>query len=103
MTRLYFYTALAAALAILCGAAIVLAETVRRKNRVIRELRELVRRQNRSIGALLKHQEELSETRRGRDGILKKIQEAKSDEEVSDIGRRIAELNNGRLRDAPEG
>lgn len=103
MTGAYLYIAIAFFLAFLFGAVIILAETVRKKSREIRELSESVKRQNRSIGVLLKHSKELSETRRRKDGLMKKIQEAKSDEEVSGIVGGIIELNNGRLRDASKG
>lgn len=103
MTGAYFYIAIAALLAFLFGAVIILAGTVRKKSSRIKELSESVKRQNRSIGFLLKHSKELSETRRSKDELMKKIQEAKSDEEVSDIVGGIIELNNGRLRDASKG
>lgn len=103
MTRLYFYMALAAVAALLMAAVFVLAKTVRKKNRRIKELEESVKRQNRSIGFLLKHSSELAEINRGKDELIKKIQESKSDEEVADIVGGIIELNNGRLCDASKG
>ncbi len=103
MTRLYFYMALAAVVAVLIAAVFALAKTVRKKNREIKELEESVRRQNRSIGFLLKHSNELAEINRGKEEIIKKIQESRSDEDFADIVGGIIELNNGRLRDASEG
>lgn len=103
MTRLYFYMALAAVVAVLIAAVFALAKTVRKKNREIKELEESVRRQNRSIGFLLKHSNELAEINRGKEEIIKKIQESRSDENVADIVGGIIELNNGRLCDASEG
>lgn len=103
MTRVYFYMALAAVIALLVVAVFVLAKTVRKKNREIKELSESVKRQNRSIGFLLKHSSELAEINRGKDELIKKIQESKSDEEVADIVSGIIELNNGRLCDASKG
>lgn len=103
MTRLYFYMALAAVAALLAVAVFVLAKTVSKKNRRIKELEESVKRQNRSIGFLLKHSSELAEISRGRDELIKKIQEGKSDEDVADIVSGIIELNNGRLCDASKG
>ena len=103
MTGAYLYIAIAFFLAFLFGAVIILAGTVRKKSSRIKELSESVKRQNRSIGVLLKHSSELAETRRSKDGLMKKIQEAKSDEEVSDIVGGIIELNNGRLRDSSKG
>ena len=103
MTRLYFYMALAAVVAVLIAAVFALAKTVRKKNREIKELEESVRRQNRSIGFLLKHSNELAEINRGKEEIIKKIQESRSDEDFADIVGGIIELNNGRLRDAYEG
>lgn len=103
MTRLYFYMALAAVAALLAAAVFVLAKTVSKKNRRIEELEESVKRQNRSIGFLLKHSNELAEINRGRDELIKKIQEGKSDEDVADIVSGIIELNNGRLCDASKG
>lgn len=100
MTRLYFYMALAAVAALLAAAVFVLAKTVSKKNRRIEELEESVKRQNRSIGFLLKHSNELAEINRGKDEFIKKIQEGKSDEDVADIVSGIIELNNGRLCDA---
>lgn len=100
MTRLYFYMALAAVAALLAAAVFVLAKTVSKKNRRIEELEESVKRQNRSIGFLLKHSNELAEINRGKDELIKKIQEGKSDEDVADIVSGIIELNNGRLCDA---
>ena len=103
MTRLYFYMALAAVAALLAAAVFVLAKTVSKKNRRIKELEESVKRQNRSIGFLLKHSSELAEISRGKDEFIKKIQESKSDEDVADIVSGIIELNNGRLCDASKG
>lgn len=103
MTRLYFYMALAAVAALLVAAVFVLAKTVSKKNRRIEELEESVKRQNRSIGFLLKHSNELAEINRGKDELIKKIQESKSDEDVADIVSGIIELNNGRLCDASKG
>nr|DAR09178.1 MAG TPA: Protein of unknown function (DUF3042) [Caudoviricetes sp.] len=103
MTRLYFYMALAAVAALLAAAVFVLAKTVSKKNRRIEELEESVKRQNRSIGFLLKHSNELAEINRGKDELIKKIQESKSDEDVADIVNGIIELNNGRLCDASKG
>lgn len=103
MTRLYFYMALAAVAALLAAAVFVLAKTVSKKNRRIKELEESVKRQNRSIGFLLKHSNELAEINRGKDELIKKIQESKSDEDVADIVSGIIELNNGRLCDASKG
>lgn len=103
MTRLYFYMTLAAVAALLAAAVFVLAKTVSKKNRRIEELEESVKRQNRSIGFLLKHSNELAEINRGKDELIKKIQESKSDEDVADIVSGIIELNNGRLCDASKG
>ena len=103
MTRLYFYIALAAVAALLAAAVFVLAKTVSKKNRRIEELEESVKRQNRSIGFLLKHSNELAEINRGKDELIKKIQESKSDEDVADIVSGIIELNNGRMCDASKG
>ena len=95
--------ALAAVAALLAAAVFVLAKTVSKKNRRIEELEESVKRQNRSIGFLLKHSNELAEINRGKDELIKKIQESKSDEDVADIVSGIIELNNGRLCDASKG
>lgn len=103
MTRLYFYMALAAVAALLVVAVFVLAKTVSKKNRRIKELEESVKRQNRSIGFLLKHSSELAEISRGKVELIKKIQEGKSDEDVANIVSGIIELNNGRLCDASKG
>jgi len=103
MTKVYFYLALAAVVALLAVAVLILAKTVRKKNRRIKELEESVKRQNRSISFLLQHSKELAEINRGKDELIKKIQESKSDEEVADIVSGIIELNNGRLCDASEG
>lgn len=103
MTKVYFYMGLAAAAAVLIAAVFILAKTVSKKNRRIKELEESVRRQNRSIGFLLKHSNELAEINRGKEEIIKKIQESRSDENVADIVGGIIELNNGRLCDASEG
>lgn len=103
MTRLYFYMALAVVAALLAAAVFILAKTVSKKNRRIKELEESVKRQNRSIGFLLKHSNELAEINRGKDELIKKIQESKSDEDVADIVSGIIELNNGRLCDASKG
>lgn len=100
MTKVYFYMGLAAAAAVLIAAVFILAKTVSKKNRRIKELEESVRRQNRSIGFLLKHSNELAEINRGKEEIIKKIQESRSDEDVADIVGGIIELNNGRLCDA---
>lgn len=103
MTRIYFYMALAAVAALLAAAVFILAKTVSKKNRRIKELEESVKRQNRSIGFLLKHSSELAEISRGKDELIKKIQESKSDADVADIIGGIIELNNGRLCDASKG
>ena len=103
MTKVYFYLALSAAAAVLIAAVFILAKIIRKKNREIKELEESVRRQNRSIGFLLKHSNELAEINRGKDELIKKIQESKSDEDVADIVSGIIELNNGRLCDASNG
>ncbi|WP_296016841.1 hypothetical protein [uncultured Treponema sp.] len=103
MTKVYFYLALSAAAAVLIAAVFILAKTVRKKSRKIKELEESVKRQNRSIGFLLKHSNELAEINRGKDELIKKIQEPKSDEDIADIVGGIIELNNGRLRDASKG
>ena len=103
MTGAYFYIAIAFFLAFLFGAVIILARAVRKKNREIKELSESVKRQNRSIGFLLRHSSELAETRREKDGLMRKIQEARSDEDISDIVGGIIELNNGRLPGGSKG
>lgn len=103
MTKAYFYMALAAVATLLAAAVFVLAKTVSKKNRRIKELEESVKRQNRSIGFLLKHSNELAEINRGRDELIKKIQKSRSDEDVADIVSGIIELNNGRLCDASKG
>lgn len=100
MTRLYFYMALAAVAALLAVAVFVLAKTVSKKNRRIEELEESVKQQNRGIEFLLKHSSELAEISRGKDELIKKIQESISDEDIADIVSGIIELNNGRLCDA---
>lgn len=103
MTKVYFYLALAAVVALLAVAVLILAKTVRKKNRRIKELEESVKRQNRSISFLLQHSKELAEINRGKDELIKKIQESKSDEDIADIVGGIIELNNGRLCDASKG
>lgn len=103
MTRIYFYVAIAAVLAFLCVAVIVLLKIIGMKNVEIKALSESVKQQNRSIGFLLKHSSELAEISRGKDELIKKIQESKSDEDVADIVSGIIELNNGRLCDASKG
>lgn len=103
MTRLYFYMALAAVAALLAAAVFVLAKTVSKKNRRIKELEESVKRQDKNIGVLLKHSNELAEINRKKDALIKKIQESKSDEDIADIIGGIIELNNGRLCDASKG
>lgn len=103
MTRLYFYMALASVAALLAVAVFVLAKSVSKKNRRIKELEESVKRQNRSIGILLKHSNELAEINRKKDAFIKKIQESISDEDIADIIGGIIELNNGRLCDASKG
>ena len=103
MTKVYFYMALAAVAALLAVAVFVLAKTVSKKNCRIKELEESVKRQNRSIRFLLKHSSELAEINRGKDELIKKIQESKSDEDIADIVGGIIELNNGRLCDASKG
>ena len=103
MTRLYFYMALALVSALLAATVFILAKTVRKKNRRIKELEESVKRQDRSIGVLLKHSNELAEINRKKDALIKKIQESKSDEDIADIIDGIIELNNGRLCDASKG
>lgn len=103
MTRLYFYMALAAVAALLAVAVFVLAKTVSKKNRRIEELEESVKQQDRSIGVLLKHSNELAEINRKKDAFIKKIQESISDEDIADIIGGIIELNNGRLCDASKG
>lgn len=103
MTRLYFYMALASVAALLAVAVFVLAKSVSKKNRRIKELEESVKRQNRSIGILLKHSNELAEINRKKEAFIKKIQESISDEDIADIIGGIIELNNGRLCDASKG
>lgn len=103
MTRIYFYAAIALVLAFLCVAVIALLKILGKKNREIKTLSESVRRQNRSIRFLLEHSKELAEINRGKDEIIKKIQESKTDEDVADIIGGVIELNNGRLRDASKG
>ena len=103
MTRLYFYMAIVAVLTFLCVAVIVLLKIIGKKNREIKALSESVKRQDRSIGVLLKHSNELAEINRKKDALIKKIQESKSDEDVADIIDGIIELNNGRLCDASKG
>ena len=103
MTRLYFYIALVLVSALLAATVFILAKTVRKKNRRIKELEESVKRQDRSIGVLLKHSNELAEINRKKDALIKKIKESKSDEDVADIIGGIIELNNGRLCDASKG
>ena len=73
MTKVYFYLALSAAATLLAVAVFILAKTVRKKSRKIKELEESVKRQNRSIGFLLKHSNELAEINRGKEEIIKKI------------------------------
>lgn len=103
MTRIYFYVAIAAVLAFLCVAVIALLKIIGKKNREIKALSESVKRQDRSIGVLLKHSAELAEISRGKDELIKKIQESKSDEDIADIISGVIELNNGRLCDASKG
>lgn len=95
--------ALASVAALLAVAVFVLAKSVSKKNRRIKELEESVKRQNRSIGILLKHSNELAEINRKKDAFIKKIQESISDEDIADIIGGIIELNNGRLCDASKG
>ena len=61
MTRIYFYVAIAAVLAFLCVAVIVLLKIIGMKNVEIKALSESVKQQDRSIGVLLKHSNELAE------------------------------------------
>lgn len=103
MTRIYFYVAIAAVLAFLCVAVIALLKIIGKKNREIKALSERVKRQDRSIGVLLKHSNELAEINRKKDAFIKKIQESISNEDISDIIGGIIELNNGRLCDASKG
>lgn len=103
MTRIYFYVAIAAVLVSLCVAVIVLLKIIGIKNVEIKALSESVKRQDRSIGVLLKHSNELAEISRGKYELIKKIQESKSDEDIADILGGIIELNNGRLCDASKG
>lgn len=103
MTRIYFYVAIAAVLAFLCVAVIVLLQIIGMKNVEIKALSESVKQQDRSIGVLLKHSNELAEINRKKDAFIKKIQESISDEDIADIIGGIIELNNGRLCDASKG
>ena len=103
MTKVYFYMALAAVAALLAAAVFILAKIVSKKNRRIKELEESVKQQDRSIGVLLKHPNELAEINRKKDAFIKKIQESISDEDIADIIGGIIELNNGRLCDASKG
>ena len=103
MTRLYFYMAIAAVLAFLCVAVIALLKILGKKNREIKALAESVMRRNRNIRFLLEHSKELAEINCGKDELIKKIQESKSDADVADIVSGIIELNNGRLCDASKG
>ncbi|WP_288603885.1 hypothetical protein [uncultured Treponema sp.] len=103
MTRIYFYVAIAAVLAFLCVAVIVLLKIIGMKNVEIKALSESVKQQDRSIGVLLKHSNELAEINRKKDAFIKKIQESISDEDIADIIGGIIELNNGRLCDASKG
>ncbi|WP_443097222.1 hypothetical protein [Treponema succinifaciens] len=103
MTGIYFYAAIAAVLAFLCVAVIALLKILGKKNREIKALSESVKRQNRSIRFLFEHSKELSEINSGKDELIKKIQESKSDEDIADIVGGIIELNNGRLCDASKG
>lgn len=72
-----------------------LTKTARQENK---ELKEEVAAEKERIGYLMRHIEELSKIKQEEKTISNKIEEAKTDEEISDIVSAIINVNNSKLQ-----
>ena len=75
----------------------------KRLKRDVEELENAISDKNKSIAFLLKHAEELANIQMYENTIKDKIEEAKSDEEISDIVASIISANNSIVQDNQDG
>ena len=87
--------------------AIVVAVEFGKKNKKlktdVKELENAIADKNKSIAYLLKHAEELANIQMYENEVKTKIEEAKSDEEISSIVDSIISVNNSIMQDDQDG
>ena len=95
------------ALVIFLMLAIVVAVEFGKKNKKlkanVKELENAIADKNKSIAYLLKHAEELANIQMYENEVKSKIEEAKSDEEISSIVDSIISVNNSIMQDDQDG
>ena len=95
------------ALVIFLMLAIVVAVEFGKKNKKlktdVKELENAIADKNKSIAYLLKHAEELANIQMYENEVKTKIEEAKSDEEISSIVDSIISVNNSIMQDDQDG
>lgn len=84
----------------------IAVEFVKRNKKLKRDVSELenaIADKNKSIAYLLKHAEELANIQAYENDVKHKLEEAKSDEEISDIVGSIISVNNSFVQDDQDG
>lgn len=84
----------------------IAVEFVKRNKKLKRDVSELenaIADKNKSIAYLLKHAEELANIQAYENDVKHKLEEAKSDEEISDIVGSIISVNNSLVQDDQDG
>ena len=84
----------------------IAVEFVKRNKKLKRDVSELenaIADKNKSIAYLLKHTEELANIQAYENDVKHKLEEAKSDEEISDIVGSIISVNNSLVQDDQDG
>lgn len=101
--QLTIIVALLILLVITVEIAVEFAKRNKRLKRNVSELENAIADKNKSIAYLLKHAEELANIQAYENDVKHKLEEAKSDEEISDIVGSIISVNNSLVQDDQDG
>lgn len=83
---------------VLLLAVFILGVALKSARKQKKELSDTVEKQKSNINSLVQYASKISEIKNGKSDTEKKIQEAKSDEEISDIVAGIVSVNNSRVQ-----
>ena len=101
--QLTIIVALLILLVITVEIAVEFAKRNKRLKRDVLELENAIAEKSKSIVYLVKHAEELADIQAYENDVKQKLEEAKSDEEISDIVGSIISVNNSLVPDNQDG
>ena len=101
--QLTIIAALLILLVITVEIAVEFGKRNKKLKRDVEELENAIADKNKSIAYLLKHAEELANIQAYENDVKHKLEEAKSDEEISDIVGSIISVNNSLVQDCQDG